>query len=386
MFFFFLFIIAMNNLIATTSNMNNIANKEDLKFNNQQCNHIEYDEFHELHPYMSDRIHQLTTMLYTYQQQHGLNAIMRESNEEFCNRRFMTNLDSWPIKCDNDKNNQGVGNIFGQFLNKIALAVVTNITVVLGIDDILEVGCRKFLKTKKWIPSYAYILDRLNSSDCLSNFNEPHSLNHDTNDLYDRINDTQTLTYFGMHPTEAYCVVNPEYGVKLTLDHRKRSDLLFSSSYKSFNNQRLEGFGFLFRMCFKFPKFNQELVDPLISELYVETSKYQYNSCIRNPNILSIGVHLRHQDQESIDNPSLDYPFDALALQEIDKITNATTLNGSLPLPKCIVYVASDRIASIELIGNYTISIGCESRIAPRVITRKYNPYQREHGMYDQKN
>ena len=70
----------------------------------ENCN-IEYDEFHGNHPAMNQRVKAITTMLNSYQLQHGMKTLEAESDQDICKRIFVIN-NFWEVKCDNPQNNQ----------------------------------------------------------------------------------------------------------------------------------------------------------------------------------------------------------------------------------------------------------------------------------------
>lgn len=211
---------------------------------------------------MSSRFHKITYLLGLYQQQHNIKTISKESQYDICQRKFVYN-NFWSIQCDNINNNQGIGNIIGQFLNKFAMAFIFNYTFIKGDNDNLESNCMEYIKFRKWLPSYQEISHYLELADC------PIDFNKDTIDItnpYISYNDSlyhnRSFTISLYNPTESYCAFDSNYGYLLDTISRQRADLLFSSPYPAtYGTQgRFEGFGLLFRSGNKYDINNIDIV------------------------------------------------------------------------------------------------------------------------------
>lgn len=360
--------LSIDKLIGITTNKDAFIDKSE-----EQCL-IEYDEFRGLNTIWSENHHmnEIASLLRNYQRYHGIKQIIMESNEEFCQRKFMINT-FWNLKCQ-ESNNQGIGNVITQFMNVFSTAILLERTIVLGKDDEFEKDCQKFIKIKKWVSSYDFIKKQYEER-CHRTLPAIQSLDEISYDLLAIHNISFVTNGQGYHaPTEPFCMFHPIDGI---IDYNTFPQIksIYNVFFQNDDLGRFEGYGMMFRSFFKFSKFVYSTINPLIQELYLASSSKARTFCKRNDSIYSIGVHLRHQDPASIDDPMLDESFDIIVS---DVIQNITMMN---PNKRCIVFPASDRLASVERIISYAKKYNCDVIRAPHPITNKSNnAVMQEHG------
>lgn len=351
---------------------------------------LEYDEFHQdQREFISisnvteeqDHLRQLTYFISLYQYQHGIRMIQSESDHDFCQRKFVVNR-MFILRCDgydhgSNTTFEGVGGTYGQILNELAGAVVMNRTFVLSSNDNLGTECTKYIGIKRWIPTYDYIRKRLTSANCLGNFDDFQSIASIGFGHFHmkEIESVKTIIMAGESISKPFCTFHPVYGMNLSSYYRNRANILLYNNRNPLRS-RYEGYGFLFRSIFKFKLETQIILRPLLEDIYHQKFKKK-TICVKDEQMLVIGVHLRHQNSASINNSAIDEEFDLRALRYIYNLTENIDFN------KCIVIIASDRLHSIRFVENYAKSISCEIRSASLSIpmkTPQVPDLLREHG------
>lgn len=306
---------------------------------------IEYDEFYK---HRDDIIKagnrsdtatvmgEITQILALYQFQHGMKTIEKETNDQICKRKFIVNRQG-RLACDGDASAtlEGAGSTTKSFLSDLVAAVVLNRTFILGPHDKLDKKCNMFFRLRNWIPNYYYIDKRVHDANCSKNIISKNK-------------------HFGV------CTV---FNDKIDENrfYRNRLDKLFPlplSSEVSETYRYRFGFGMLFRAAFKFTSNAHELINPLVEDAYY--SHRNRSICMKHSDVLTIAVHLRHMNANSIKDPSIDEEFDMKALQYIYNISESKAYSS------CYIYVSSDRQASLRMVENYANSIHCEVRMSPR--------------------
>lgn len=286
-----------------------------------------------------------------YQQQHSIDAIKQESQDQLCRRTFVIKT-FWPLKCNDFK--KGVGSNFAQVLNHIAMAVILNKTFILKDDDQLEEDCLKYISIRKWIPSNALISQQLQEAGCLGTFGNPIELTTFSHRIDYSIETSKSLTLVGFAPTELYCLREESFGWKLDGKYRSRAKLLFGSTRPSLAGDlgRLEGFGVLFRFIIEFSNYTKEMATPILGNIYDLRSKKTI--CPRLTNVISVGAHLRHQTQGFNDNAKIFSDFDDAIFLQI------MILKKRFPKLQCIIVISTDREESITNSLNFGNKNGCK--------------------------
>ena len=94
------------------------------------------------------------------------------------------------------------------------------------------------------------------------------------------------------------------------------------------------------------------------------------------PHSFRVSIHLRHRDERSTTDPSFDTPLDDSAVEALRSIVkrqaNAT----------CVVYLASDRNASIARMERSSRELGCEPYTVDRTEESAQADSTSEHGIW----
>lgn len=303
---------------------------------------VEYDEFNTNrldilkitnNSFVEQRINGMLDLIVTYQHQHGMKALLYETNQQLCSRKYIVNMHS-TFTCDENTNhvNHAIGSTTLIFLTEFATALILNRTLILGPRDDLDHQCNKFIRIKQWIPTFDYIHSRLQNARCPKN-------------IVERSNIFGVCTFFNDK--------NDPKGF-----YRNRVKLLFpdplSPTIPVLNKYR-EGYGYLFRAAISFTSYTREIITPLVQDIYQPTS---YSSiCIRRKDVVTIGVHLRHPHHDG----SITEQYDKLAIEHIDNILRVQSHKY-----KCILLVSTDRYSGFELMMNYGNKTGCIVKFTPR--------------------
>jgi hypothetical protein len=152
-----------------------------------------------------------------------------------------------------------------------------------------------------------------------------------------------------------------------------RANALFSSSLD--DSGRFELLGYLFFMTFQFTAKTNNLIRPLVAELYESKADGNQTRCRRRRNVLTIAAHFRHSNTDSLLKPELDEPRDKMRLSELANIKKqATQFEG------CYILIATDRIQSLNRVVEFAPTINCTAVYIHRDMTIKNNSKILEHG------
>ena len=109
---------------------------------------------------------------------------------------------------------------------------------------------------------------------------------------------------------------------------------------------------------------------PIIWKIYCSV-KYPYKPGLSfsdcpslNTNIVTVGIHLRHQDIKDAQHPELCIKGDTAQLNTIKEVIISQSDK------KCYVFLSTDRLITVEVARNITTDIGCELITAPKESSR----------------
>ena len=278
------------------------------------------------------------SLIKTYLHQHNAGVLRKElkaSTDELCRRRFVSNL-HFDVGC------VLIGNKLGAFLSNLVYAVALNRTIVLTHDNNMNTQCSGFMGLRDWIVSRAELERMLTEARCpltdkaIDYFWTPPCGYSESS--------ARVLTSDALFNAD-YIFLQDQYDSSMSSFVKNRSHILFGSPFE--DNARFEAFGLLMLKAFHFSPGLHHALYTILKQSH-------------EPNSFRVSIQLRHKNEKSIQNPSLDIPFDDLALKALaDIVQRNRDLN-------CIVYLASDRKASIDRIQLRSKELGC----VPFVVNR----------------
>lgn len=159
-------------------------------------------------------------------------------------------------------------------------------------------------------------------------------------------------------------ILMEQFDPSMSEEMKRRSRILFYHTFD--DNARFFSYGICQHYVLSFMKATKEYVHPLLHK-----AMYDQDNSIR------ISVHLRHSDSTRVDHEDSEEPFDNLILNAIRLFREKfnTTEN-------CYVFVASDRMKSIDRVSEYSHTIGCVPLVVKRDSTNQKKDKAKEHGLY----
>jgi hypothetical protein len=100
-------------------------------------------------------------------------------------------------------------------------------------------------------------------------------------------------------------------------------------------------------------------------------------------NILTIGIHLRHQNAASLKDHSIDNTIDHTAELAIERLlNNKTSIHFTSTGKRCFLLLASDRMHTFKRFAKFAPKVGCELKHVDRNISIQANTHH-EHGPWE---
>lgn len=158
----------------------------------------------------------------------------------------------------------------------------------------------------------------------------------------------------------AYFTLKDGYDPSFSAFVKNRARVLFGSP--SGDNSRFEVYGVMMIKAFGFSP-----------ELKNFTRAITRNT-LSLPNSFRVSLHLRHRDEKSVHDPAVDVPLDNLGMQALTNIVNLQRNS------KCVIYLATDRNASIDRILHHSKELGCVVHMANRAVKPAVIDAYAEHG------
>lgn len=316
--------------------------------------------------YHSDiRLRKMMMLLHTYKIQHSINSLRNEQSNNLCKRKYIFSY-QYPLTC------KLAGNAIGIHLAGMAAAIVLNRTYIAPhhFQD-----CTGSIELKKWLPLLDEVRQLTNSAGCeLPSLYPLCRGNTDTEDKECVLaySDIPILAFDDLSNT-AYDTFHPTRGIPMPEAIHERSRTLFSS------NDRFEAFGLIQWLAYDFTNKTKSLARPILKKIYGETyndNKVEPHVLKTPQKILTIGVHLRHFDEKSLNDSTLDVRFDEKILDALKRIRKVDSTSA------CMVLIASDRAPSIVRVTNYAKVIGCNTSYIDRDLnaTVESNAFVMENG------
>ena len=304
---------------------------------------------------MTEKPHREAVMnlVNTYANEHSANALKRElseSSDQLCNRKFVTNI-AFPLGCSS------LGNTVGSFLNSLVYALALNRTIFLTHSNNLNTGCSGYMTLKDWVISRVDLKSILKKAGC--------PLTENTVDFWDfppcgyAESSARVITGDGLFNPASF-TLKDGYDPSISTFVKNRARMLFGSHFG--DNSRFEVFGVMMIKAFGF--------SPELKNFTRAITRNTHSL----PNSFRVSLHLRHRDEKSVQDPSVDVPLDNLGVQALTNIVNLHRNS------KCIIYLATDRNTSIDRVLHHSKELGCVVHMANRAENPAVIDAYAEHG------
>lgn len=263
-----------------------------------------------------------------------------------------------------------MGNVFGNFLSTLTTAVILNRTILWNDDD-LELPCAQFILKRDWIADTRFVLNRSAHNALCPNRQGIGSPQHFLGFKRDAYGGTLSRTVDVCDPGNRHhqwCIFGQ---TPTNISHiDERAKVVFTSPYD--DNARFEIYGFLFHLAFEMGPLANEHVRPMMSEFYEKEWENKREICVRKPNVLTIGVHIRHASEKSVHEPESDALYDTRRMEDVSRIRyqSAEALAGDKSA--CYLLIATDRPATLHRFIAFAPTIGCEVRYSARNLTEAH--------------
>lgn len=296
----------------------------------------------------------VTGLINNYVHKHSAVALRNESTnapDELCGRGFVSNV-HFSVGC------QSMGNALGAFLSNLVFAVALNRTIFLTGPDQTKTDCFGHISIREWIISRRELEALLKNAGC--------PLNERNIDYWDcppcgyTESQARVLTSDSLM-NAVYLFLRHDYDPLTSPLVQQRSRTLFGSPYQ--DRAPFEAYGLLMKRAFHF----SSAVNLAVRGILLKSNA---------PNTFRVSIHLRHRDTRSPADPSLDIPFDDVAVKALKSIVRRQ-VNST-----CVVYLASDRNASIARMERSAHELGCEPYTVDRADESNKADGTSEHGVW----
>jgi len=325
------------------------------------------------------RVRSTLDLLREYKLNHGWDTLRKESPDLICKRKFMRF--GW-FNC------ALVGNCMGSVLTNLITSIIFNRTFV-----VVDPDCYGAMVPRDWVVKISNLKEIMIAANCSVNFNDAPQIDFqlvpDSNLVLINEPNLFNKAFLMLHPSRT--------DIPMTAEQRNRAEILFSHPIDDV--ARFESYGLAFINAIEFTDVTKALVNPLLKDTILfrdemdESLRSHHQRKQRSEDSKShlhfiahhrkkarkaviIGVHLRHFDGDSHENPEIDGNFDQMALLALEEIhskiyersnfTTAGYLKSAAETLDCLVLIASDRPHSIRAITRHAEKLHCEARILPK--------------------
>ena len=310
----------------------------------------------------SPRVQEIVELLHVYKKRHGYEALKADSKADLCARKFVSNF-HFEMSC------ALIGNHLGSFLTGAVSSVVLNRTMFATSQ--MEY-CGDYLYLREWVPTEPQIRELTAQAGCAITGATAYS-EHPCVKGVCSTSPERVLCYEDLFNSAAVELspITTEHVFGTNSYQHKASQILFGNTRS--NLFQFESYGFLFHEIFVFSKTLEEGVSEKMAE--IKTAKK--NACLNNETFVTIGMHLRHNDPDSILDPEIDVPFDKQARDTLELVRNRSNAT------RCVVVIVTERVPSIYRIMGKSWALGCEVKFFSKTMndqrvieeTGQYNTY-----------